>query len=352
MRFVSKSIFIASFLVFAGVGCIQFQQSGASGRDGGVWKTADRGVHWQQKVIVPTAAGLGSISNLSVARIIADPQDHQALYLATSDDGLFYSYDGGESWMRQKQIAAGRVQAISIDAKDKCTIYVALGQRVWKSTDCSRSYEPIYFESRGDQGMTAVVVDWFNTNTVYAGTTAGDILKSSDGGRTWAAVKRFSDRIQQFYMDPFDSRILYVGMHDAGIWKTTDGGASWTDMTLGLNKFDSAHGLVIMVGDRVTRDLLFIATKYGLIRSTDGGVTWNALSLPTPPGSVDIHSLAVNPKNGNELYYGTNSTFYRTTNGGANWSTEKLPSTRAATALLVDTDDANVVYMGMTLFKK
>lgn len=352
MHLFSRLSLITLFLVLAGVGCIQFQQGGAAGRDGGIWKTTDRGAHWLQKVALPTAGGVGSIGALNVIGIVPDPQDSQALYLATSDDGLFYSYDGGESWMRQKQLAAGRVQAISVDAKDKCTIYVALGQRVWKSTDCNRSYQAVYFESRADQGITAVMVDWFNSNILYAGTTAGDLLKSSDAGRTWAVSKRFSDRISKFYMDPFDSRMLYVGLRDAGIWKTTDGGGSWTDLTPGLKDVDSGHGLVVMIGDRTTRNFILIATRYGLIRSTDGGATWSAPSLPTPPGSVAIHSLAVNPKNASEIYYGTNSTFYRTTNGGVNWSTEKLPSSRAATSLLIDAEDANTVYMGMTLFKK
>lgn len=348
---MTKIIAILSFLTLAGVGCIQFQGGGQAARDGGLWRTTDRGKHWEQKVAAPTPAGVGSIGGANIFDIVVDPQDPKALYLA-SDSGLIYSFDGGDSWQIQKQLASGRVNFISVDAKDKCTIYVAQGQRVWKSTDCNRSYAPVYFEQRAEQGMSSVAVDWFNPNIVYAGTTAGDLLKSVDGGASWTAIKRFEDRLKLLLVDPQDSRTVYVGLSDRGIWKTPDGGSNWIDLTPGLVNFGSGQGLVTIERNPVERGLLVIATRYGVLRSADGGTTWEALNLPTPPGAVQIFSLATNPKKANEIYYGTTSTFYKTLNGGANWSTEKLPTSRGATALLVDPENADMIYMGVTLFKK
>ena len=89
-----------------------------------------------------------------------------------------------------------------------------------------------------------------------------------------------------------------------------------------------------------------MASKYGLIRSKDGGASWEPLTLLTKAGSVEIDSLALDPKNANRLYYGTASTFYKSEDGGATWSTKKLPTSRAGAALLVDAGDSNVVYLG------
>ncbi len=347
-----KASAIIIFLVLAGVGCLQLGGGGGPARDGGFWKSADRGEHWLQKTAWPTSQGLNSISQINVAVLAMDPQDHLAIYLGSQDDGLFYSYDSGETWQRQKQLNTGRVLAVAVDPKDRCTIYLTLGPRLWKSTDCNRSYDPVYFESRSDQALTVLAIDWFNPAVIYVGTTAGDLLKSLDGGASWAPIQRFNDRLTTLYLDPRDSRVLYAGLADKGIWKTIDGGATWNDLSEGIKEFDRGRGLIVLTGDRVTAGLVVAAMRYGLLQSVDGGTTWQALKLATPPGSVTIHSLALNPKNGQEIYYGTNSTFYRTSNGGANWSTEKLPTRRAATALLVDSENPSVIYLGVTMFKK
>ncbi len=351
LKTLLKTSALILFMVFAGVGCIKFQSSSREA-DGGLWKTVDQGERWSQKKVLLTAEGIKSIGGESITTLVADPQDRLALYAGTTEAGLFYTYDGGDSWFQARQLSSGRVSAVAVDAKNKCTIYVAMGSRIWKSTDCSRSFSSIYFEARSDVSLTQIVPDWFNTRVVYAGTSEGDVLKSADGGANWASVVRLDDYVVKIHIDPFDSRIVYVGLKDKGIWKSTDAGANWTDLSEGFKEFKRGRGLAGMVGDAVTRDTLIVANKYGLLRTTDGGLSWQALNLPTPPESVTIHSLAVNPKNGNEIYYGTTSTFYRSSNGGANWTTKKLPTSRAATALLVDSQDAKVLYLGATLFKK
>jgi photosystem II stability/assembly factor-like uncharacterized protein len=88
--------------------------------------------------------------------------------------------------------------------------------------------------------------------------------------------------------------------------------------------------------------------KYGLLKTNDGGQTWQAISLITPPASTDIYSVAINPQNNLEIYYATASTFYKTVDGGQNWITRRLPTGAVATYLYVDPLEPNVIYMGMS----
>jgi hypothetical protein len=60
----------------------------------------------------------------------------------------------------------------------------------------------------------------------------------------------------------------------------------------------------------------------------------------------------ISPKNVEEIYYATNTTFYRTSDGGKNWTTRKLPTSRAGWRLIVDPEDTNVIYMGVREIKK
>ncbi|MBI4280871.1 hypothetical protein HY628_01580 [Candidatus Uhrbacteria bacterium] len=351
MRTLFKFGFLFMLLAVLGLGCIQFRR-GPKEADGGVWRSSNAGEEWQQKKVLLTAEGLQSIGEVNVTTLTTDPQDPLALYAGTSSYGLLYSYDNGDSWQRAKQLAEGQVNSVAVDPKDKCTIYAALGPRIWKSTDCNRSFSPVYFETRSGIVMTQVEVDWFNPQVLYAGTSSGDLLKSVDGGGNWARLDGFDDFIVEIYLDPFDSRIVFVGLADGGIWKSADGGATWADLKSGLEEFDRGRGLAAIVSDGLTRNTFLVATSYGILRTTDGGASWQALNLPTPPGSITIYSLAVNPRNVNEIYYGTAATFYRSQNGGANWTTKKLPAARAATALLVSPQDPYLVYLGTTLFKR
>jgi 3D (Asp-Asp-Asp) domain-containing protein len=56
--------------------------------------------------------------------------------------------------------------------------------------------------------------------------------------------------------------------------------------------------------------------------------------------------MAMDPANGQYLYYSTATVFYKSSNGGANWTTKRLPTSRIGTALMVSAKDPNVIYLG------
>ena len=99
-----------------------------------------------------------------------------------------------------------------------------------------------------------------------------------------------------------------------------------------------------------TRKVSFTNVKFFTYMETSS--KWKDINLITPPGTVDIYSLAVNPKNGQEMFYGTDVTLYKTIDGGKSWITKKMPSSRAASALLINPDDPNIMYMGVKRVEK
>ncbi len=344
---------ILAGLVLVGPGCISFGGGGGSagGNDGGVFKSADKAENWQQKVAV-AAVKPGSLAGVDVVTIVFDPKDSKTVYLGTAANGLFYSTDAAESWFQVPTLAVGRVSAIAVDTKDKCNVYASSGNKIFKTSDCTRTWQNVYVDTRADQSVTAMEVDSYNPSILYAGLSGGDMLKSTDAGASWSVIKRFENEIKKILVNFYDTRILYVGTAKKGVWKTTDGGANWTDLSEKLEQFDDAFDFKNLALDFSKRDNLILASRYGLLRTTDGGSSWQAIELLTPPGSVDIYSLALNPDNGSEIYYGTSSTLYKTNDGGVKWVTRKLPTTRAATYLLIDPNDGNLVYLGTTKLKK
>jgi photosystem II stability/assembly factor-like uncharacterized protein len=350
MKKIYFVIFLLASLILTGAGCIQFG-GGAGATDGGIFKSADKAETWQQKVAL-AAVKPGSIADVNVVTMVFDPQDSQTIYLGTEENGLFYTADGAEAWLQVGAFQSGRINAVAVDAKDKCNVYVATGNKIFKTIDCTRSWQNIYVDPRSDQAVTSLAADFYNSSIIYAGMGGGEFLKSSDAGASWTAIKRFENKVVKILLAPEDSRIIYVALQNQGIWKSTDSGANWTSLNDGLNQFSGALDFKNLLIDPSQRDSLILVSKYGLLKTKDGGKTWQAINLLTPPGSVDIYSLAVNPKNSNEIYYGTSSTLYKSVNGGEKWITRKLPTSRAATYLLVDFKDPNVIYLGTTKINK
>src|ERR1700731_1485306 len=73
------------------------------------------------------------------------------------------------------------------------------------------------------------------TRTVYIASLGGGILKSRDGGQTFASANQGLDSlvVASLAMAHNDPNLVYAGT-GAGIYKTTDGGVTWSATGSGL----------------------------------------------------------------------------------------------------------------------
>lgn len=338
-------------LALLGAGCITIKK-GTAGADGGIYRSPDQGEHWAQLSAVPTPKGVGSIAGVDVAFITFDPSDRGAVYIGTQTNGMWYSYDGGAGWRQAEDLMAGRVPSIAVSPRDKCTIFAAQGNRVFKSTDCNRTFQPVYTDTRPAALITGVVVDHYNPRTVYIATAKGDLFRSLDEGSTWSLIKIFEEEISQLLISSNDSRIVFAALKTRGMWRSTDGGATWTEIRKQLEPFQSARTFYRLAEVKSSPGVYLHASRFGVLRTANNGDTWEKIDTLTPPGSAVIFSLAVNPKNGQEFYYATANTLYRTLDGGVRWTPKKLPTSRAGAALAIDPEDGKVIYLGGITLKK
>lgn len=345
------------FLLTAGVmllgqGCLGGSAQPAKGPDGGVYKTADRGTAWTQKrVLIEGAKGV-SIAETVITALAFDPQDRLTLYAGTEDRGLLVTLDGGDSWQAAKGVPKTRIESVAVDPKDKCTVYVTTANQIYKTANCGRDWSRAWFDPKTDKVFTRVLVDWFNPTIVYVGSSDGDIFKSTDGGQNFLVAKRAEASVTWIVMDPRDSRLLYVATRGDGIWKTMDGGQTWLPIKKQLADFDSARRPSQIVVDAQDANLVYAVSKYGILTTKDGGEIWTPMQLTSPPNTVEIRSLAVNPRNNKEIQYVTQNTFVFSSDGGVTWNSKKLPSARIANLLLVDPQEGKTLYLGMGLAPK
>lgn len=136
-------------------------------------------------------------------------------------------------------------------------------------------------------------------------------------------------RITSVAFHPTNPGIIWAGTPGGGLWRTVNGGVVWTPLTdnmpntLGISDVvvhpTSPNILYISTGDAVGG--LIAGPSTGVLRSTDGGETWNTTGLSFNLNNhIRIFRLIINPSNPDILLAATNNGIYRTTNGGTNWT--------------------------------
>lgn len=175
----------------------------------------------------------------------------------------------------------------------------------------------------------------------------GPIGKPSGGG---------AGRLNFIRFDPTNSNTIWVGAPNGGLWKTTNGGTSWTTNTDQL----TVIGVSDLAIDPSNTQTMYLATgdsdgsdtySIGILKSTDGGVTWNTTGLTWAVNlGRRIGRVLVHPTNSQIVLVFSSNGIYRSTNGGTTFS--QVQNTAAFTDGEFKPGDPNTVYACGTSFRK
>ena len=168
-----------------------------------------------------------------------------------------------------------------------------------------------------------------------------EVLHTTDGGRTWKQIPdQFKHKIRSvWFVDPQNGWALTI---DRDILRSTDGGQSWAlQRKAGMTKMKLVSGRgerVIDVPEQIDQ-IYFVDANRGwawgggrkdsysqqpgaLLSTVDGGQNWNELPYPFGQDVSAIFFL-----NATHAWASVKDGFYRTTDGGLNWAKAptKLP---------------------------
>ncbi|GAT32580.1 hypothetical protein TSACC_2979 [Terrimicrobium sacchariphilum] len=158
---------------------------------------------------------------------------------------------------------------------------------------------------------------------------------------------------------PAKDGTIYMGGDVGGAYKTEDHGLNWKLINNGL----ASYGVFSLAVDQRNPDTVYAATEGGLCKSTDAGETW--VTLPrtdksdlriTGEKNKSIHSVAVDPSNGSNVYATSPlGKVYKSTDGGQTWAVayeEKTPEEEPG-VLRVQYGKVNNAFFGaLTLMPK
>ena len=205
--------------------------------------------------------------------------------------------------------------------------------------------------SSGQGRVNVVYQDPNNANTLYIGAPAGGIWKSTDAGINWTPLSDYLPQIgvSGIVVDHTNSNVIYIATGDndggdsysVGVLKSTDGGTTWNTTGLTFTTTNRTAGDIIM--HPTNNSILFCAASNALYKTTDGGTTWNIVRL----GNFAKGSVRFKPNNPSVVYAVTNTAFYKSTNTGNTFTqiTSGLPATSSRLRLDVTPANANYVYI-------
>ena len=159
------------------------------------------------------------------------------------------------------------------------------------------------------------------------------IYRTTDGGAHWTAADNgltnpdgtISSVVNSMWLDQNNPSVVLASTEFGGTFKSTDGGTSWTN----VDRAESTR--FALVGTT-----LYLATRKGVLQSTDDGSTWT-VSLPLTDGATTVVTAA-----GATFAGSTDGDVYQLS--GSSWTKLGHPGTGAIHDLTVDPFNTKAIY--------
>ena len=315
---------------------------------GGVWKTTDGGIFWQN-------CSDGFFQRASVGAIAVAPSDPNVIYVGMGEttirgnvahgDGVYKSTDGGKTWTHMGLTETRQIGKIRVHPTDPNLVYVAaLGHAhgpnrergVYRSSDGGKTWQHIL--NRGeDVGVHDLAMDPNNPRILFAaawrarrfphmlesGGEGCGIFKSIDGGDTWTEITRNKDlpqgvvgKIGVAVSGAQPDRVwALIEAEDGGLFRSDDGGEKWEKLSDDRDLRTRPWYYMHIYADPQDANIVWVLNEKCL-KSIDGGRTF--FKVPTPHG--DNHDLWIDPRNPQRMIEGNDGGACVTFNNAQTWS--------------------------------
>jgi len=330
---------------------------GSSGNDGGMYRSDDGGKTFSPKNSINQSGKAGNISRVDVLSIAVNPQNGDEIYIGTKASGILKTVDAGENWQSLKvsEATAEKVYAIAVDQNDPKIVYATVleGKRamIIRSEDAGGNWKVVYTEPADGSLVLCLALDPQNPRNIYAGTDQGQIFfpKTKEKPGEACIGPRTSRRFIRIAVDRFNSQLVYFATFQNGMLRTKDAGNTFEQ--LGSNMSFAERKLLqnptAIAADPYRPEWVYVGTSEGLLRSKDGGDSWETVKILNKSQEEAIRSIAINPQNSEEIIYAASKAFYKSNDGGINWSTVQIVSNRSLEAVAYNQNKPEVIYAGL-----
>jgi photosystem II stability/assembly factor-like uncharacterized protein len=273
----------------------------ASGTE--LFKSSDKGDNW-----IPVR------NNLNYGTVFSIISYQDRLYACTDGwknfttygDGLYYSSDNGDTWVRQ---GLEGLAVYSVLFKDDF-IFAGTNGGLYRSDDGGLSWM-----NKGSEvlkGKHVYQLNLIGENIIIP--HSGGYYKSTDWGESWTIIDNILPKDQFNNVVLVDDDFIIAGLSKS-IYLSFDKGETWEERSNGIPQTDIKVEAIEYIDGTI-----FLGTTYGIYVSMDKGLNWQSRNHGLPPAKNDLILVTSLVKSGKTLFAGVrfNSVFY-TTDYGLNW---------------------------------
>jgi photosystem II stability/assembly factor-like uncharacterized protein len=259
-------------------------------------------VLWPREGTGGAPSAWATLNTADVHALAFAPADSAHLYFG-HHNGLLESRDGGRTWQPS---ALSGVDAMNVKIAEQESSQIAGHEVYLESTDAGGSWQPVPNDLPG-LDLHAFALDPANPNHAWTFAVGFGLYETHDAGRHWALRQPGNWAYLATYRAADQTALIAVGPE--GLVRSLDGGATWEPLAY--------PGAPLAGGIAAATDgsVLYAATIHGIRRSVDRGQSWietgfdgTALAMAVAP--EDPMLLAVVDKD---------TRFYRSPDGGASW---------------------------------
>lgn len=240
---------------------------------------------------------------------LAFSPDQPGTVLFGHHGGVQVSRDGGETWDAAIDEAGRDAMNLVYDPFAPQTIYMAGHEVFMKSTNSGTSWASV------DANLPSLDLHTFaasptTENRLYAVPAGSGLYTSDDGGRIWTLI---SDDVSQgtAALAELPDGTLIVAATDEGLLRSQDGGLTWAPSRSGID-----IGTIFTVRSSASGEKVYAGTDHGVYVSTDQGRNWTATALD----DVWAIAIGIDPADPDRiLVLNTQGRLFRTADGGRTW---------------------------------
>jgi photosystem II stability/assembly factor-like uncharacterized protein len=238
--------------------------------------------------------------------------------------GVFRRALDGNAW--EHVIVDKEAFTVGVHPRDPNVVFAGTADGVYRSTDRGTSFRRTQFPDSVQ--VWSILVDPFDPKIVYAGTSPVAVYRSEDGGETFKrmpdpampdrAVMPFACRVMRIAPHPRHGGELYAALEVNGVMRSNDGGETWNDCSADLIRLaQKPHLKSKIVSDTENEGMLdghaiatsdadpeavIVAVRMGLFRSADAGDHWQDMEVGRFSPMTYGRDIKVAPQDPNTLY--------------------------------------------------
>jgi photosystem II stability/assembly factor-like uncharacterized protein len=297
----------------------------------GVFRSQDEGETWQR-----TGPMFGMHGDCITRALVMHPNEPQTVFAGT-DQGLYRSDDAGKIWQLLDTPMSGKhVWGVAINQQDPEQMIAGVGTpsrpTLFHSRDGGTSWHAAQAEiaetcpAVGIPRPTAIAIDPENGSSIWTSFEVDGVRHSSDGGETWerTAEQITNPDVHNVMITPGKQKRIFVLVND-DVWISEDDGGNWRNVGVRENfplryprglaqRPDDPNTVFVCIGDTTP------GRTGAIMRTHDGGGSWERLPLPVDPNSA-MWTATVARDDPDLMYAASRHGYiYRSEDGGDSWS--------------------------------